>query len=147
MNFVESLSENPIYLISLFVAVLILFLLGFIISKRISSKKKKALLGTGNRAEIRFDETIRSASKVFTDKQFQGYKIFSVNGNEPEIVDKSIFVPAGLCKIELQYLDTDYTTRRISNTKTYQKELLEIDAVAGKSYKASFDENTGITLK
>ena len=136
-------ANNPNAFIMLFAGVLVLFLIFFIVIKATTSKKKNALRNTGTFAELSFNETVRLASKLVTDLQFIGYKLYSLNGAEPEIVGKSIFVPEGLCKIEIQYIDTGYATRRTSLTTVYEKQLLEFHVQRGKKYNIRFVEKTG----
>lgn len=142
-DFAELFTENPTYFVLLFCGVLLLFLLGFIISKVVTGRKKKVLRNAGNMAELEFDQMARAASKFVTDVQFMGYKIFSVNGAEPSVVGKSIFTPAGTCRIELQYIDTNYATRRASTTTVHEKQLLEFEVRGNEKYRISFDEKSG----
>lgn len=140
-DFAELFADNPSYFLMLFGGVLALFLMVFIGIRITSANKKKLLRGRGDLAELIFDQTVRVASQFVTDIQFMGYKIFSVNGVEPLVVSKSIFVPTGTCRIELQYIDTDYATRKRSLTTVYEKQLLEFEVHSNKSYRITFDEN------
>ena len=92
MDFSQIFVDNPSLFIMLFVGVLLLFLIVFIVIKVSQGKKKSQLRSQGNMAELVFDETIHPASKFVTDLQFMGYKIYSVNGSEPTVTGKSIFV-------------------------------------------------------
>jgi hypothetical protein len=147
-NFAELFADNPSMFIYLFIGVLVLFLAGFIVSKAVTGSKKKKLRAQGNTAELIFDETIRAASQFVTDLQFMGYKVYSVNDMEPVIAGTSIFVPAGSCKIELEYIDTDYATRRRSVTTVYEKQSLAFETQHGKQYMITFDkDNSSFALK
>jgi hypothetical protein len=136
----ELFTENPSLLIYLFIGVLVLFLIGFVISKIVTGNKKKKLREQNNMAELIFDATIRAASQFVTDLQFMGYKIYSVNNAAPVIAGKSIFVPAGPCKIELEYIDTDYGGRRRSITTIYEKQSLEFETKRDTQYRITFDQ-------
>ena len=139
-DFTELFKDNPTMFIYLFAGVLAFFLIGFITSKVVSGNKKKQLRAQDNMAELIFDETIRAASRFVTDLQFMGYKIYTVNNAEPVITGKSVFVPAGLCKIELEYIDTDYATRRRSVTTVYEKQSLKFETQGNKQYWITFDK-------
>ncbi|MDR0381750.1 MAG: hypothetical protein LBH86_07155 [Oscillospiraceae bacterium] len=142
-DFAELFANNPLLFVYLFTGVLVLFLIGFIISKIATNNKKKKLREQNNMAELVFDETIRAASQFVTDLQFMGYKIYSVNNAAPVIAGKSIFVPAGSCKIELEYIDTDYASRRRSVTTIYEKQSLEFKTKRDTQYRIAFDKNSG----
>jgi hypothetical protein len=107
-DFGTLLTENPNLFIGVFVGVLALFLAVFIMIKVTNEAKKKKL--KLQMAELVFDATVRPASKFVTDLQFSGYKIYSVNNNEPIVVGKSVFAPEGSCVVELEYIDTEYAT-------------------------------------
>lgn len=143
MDFSQIFVDNPNLFIMLFAGVLVMFLIVFIVIKVSQGKKKSQLRGQGNMAELVFDQTIRPVSQFVTDLQFMGYKVYSVNGIEPFITGKSIFVPAGSCAIELEYIDTDYATRRRSMTTLYGKERLTLKLQASKQYDISFNEKDG----
>jgi hypothetical protein len=142
-GFSDFFVNNPNMFIMLFAGVLVLFLLVFIVVKVITNNKKKAMRNTGAYAELSFGETVRTASMLITDVQFQGYKLYSLNGEEPKIVGKSIFVPEGLCQVEIQYIDTGYATKKVSLTTIHEKQLLEFHVEKGKKYHIHFDKKTG----
>jgi hypothetical protein len=131
-------ANNPNAFIGLFIGVLIIFLAGFIFIKMKNATKKNEL--REKMVELSFDATVRLASQFFTDLQFVGYKIYSVNGQEPTVVGQSIFVPTGTCKVELEYIDTDYFTRHISTTTLHGKQTLSLTTQKGERYKIKYDE-------
>jgi hypothetical protein len=139
-DFGSMLAGNPNLFIGLFAGVLALFLIVFILVKLADSAKKKTL--GKDTAELAFDLTVRPASKFVTDLQFAGYKIYSVNNQEPVVVGKSIFAPEGDCIVELEYIDTDYATRHRSMTTLFGKQTLELKVRKGERYKVSFDEES-----
>jgi hypothetical protein len=132
------LAENPNLFIGLFAGVLALFLVVFVLIKIANGAKKKAL--GKDMAELVFDATVRPASQFVTDLQFAGYKVYSVNNQNPVVVGKSVFAPEGACAVELEYIDTDYASRRRSMTTLYGKQTLELNVRQGARYKVSFDE-------
>lgn len=139
-NMADIIQKNPTIMYYLVGGSLGLFLLGFILLKVLAAGKKKKLRGQGSLGEIVFNQTVRPASQFATDVQFVGYKIYSVNGGQPKVVDKSIFVPQGLCEIELEFLDTEYGGRHNSITTKYGKKTLQIDVESGQKYRVSFDD-------
>ena len=141
-NLSDYLANNPNVFIVVLIGVLFLFLVVFIAIKIRTNQKKNESRRMGAFAELIFDETVRLASKLITDRQFQGYKLYSVNGIEPEILGKSIFTPEGSCRIEIQYIDTGYATRRISLTTVHEMQLLEFPVQKGSKYRIRFVEKT-----
>jgi hypothetical protein len=56
------------------------------VGKVVSANKRKRLREDNGLVEIVFDETVRAASRMITDLQFAGYKVYTVNGEEPRVV-------------------------------------------------------------
>ena len=138
MDLGSILANNPSIFIGLFVGVLVLFLAVFILIKVLNASKKKEL--REKMVELVFDATVRPASQFVTDLQFMGYKIYAVNGQEPTVVGQSVFVPTGVCRVEVEYLGTSYLTRHHSTTTLYGKQTLELTIQKGESYAVTFDE-------
>ena len=136
----ELFVSNPNLFLAIFAGVQIFFAAGFVALKVHTANRQKALRSRGDTAELIFNAVVRPASNFATDIQFTGYKIYAVNGREPETVGRSIFVEAGPCEIELEYIDTDYVTRKRSVTTVYPKRTVALDAHPGGQYRVLFDE-------
>jgi len=135
----KTLTENPNYIILLFLGVLLLFLVLFITIKVVTHHKKKKMRSQKDTAELIFDTTALSSSRFVTTAQFTGYKVYSINQNEPKIIGKSIFVPVGVCELDMEYINSDYYTKRRSVTTTYGRQVFKIEVENDKRYLISFD--------
>ena len=142
MDVQKIIEENPTLLIYVVCGVALLFVVGFIIAKVASTRKRKRLREENGLAEIAFDATVRAASRMLTDLQFAGYKVYSVNGQEPRIVGNGIVVNPGPCSIEIEYVDTDYAGRKNSLTTLYGKRTIELQAKQRTRYKVTFNKKT-----
>ena len=143
MDIQKMIEDNPGVMIGLVCGIALLFAAGFIFAKAAASRKRKRLREESGMAEIVFDKTVRAASRMITDMQFEGYKIYSVNGEEPMTAGNGVMVKPGLCTIEAEYADTDYAGRRRSATTLHGRQIIELQAGQGMSYKVSFNEKTG----
>lgn len=140
--FSQMIQDNPYFLIYLFVGAVVLVLLIFIISKVAFANKKKKMRAGGDLAEIVFAGMAMPASRVMMDAGINGYKLFAVNGAEPKVIDKSIFVPEGPCVIDLEYLETINVTNRRSSTTSYGRQTVQLEAKKGAQYKLGYNTKT-----
>ena len=142
-KFQKLIEENPTMLIYLVGGVAALFIVGFVAGKIVSTQKRKRLREESGMAEILFDATVRFAGRMITDAQFAGYKVYSVNGAEPRIVGKGLVVAPGACTIEVEYVNTDYASRKRSLTTLHGKRTVQLQAESGGQYRVVFDQNDG----
>ena len=143
MDFQKMIEDNPNILIFLVCGIALLFVIGFIVAKVVGARKRKRLREEKGLVEIVFDADVRFASRMITDLQFSGYKIYSVNGLEPQIIGKGLIVRPGACSIEIEYIDSDYASRRRSLTTLHGKQVIELQVDEGKMYSMTFNEKTG----
>ena len=143
MDIQKMIEDNPSLMIYLVCGIALLFVAGFIAAKAASSRKRKRLREESGMTEIIFDKTVRAASRMITDMQFEGYKVYSVNGEEPMTAGNGIMVKPGPCRIELEYADTDYASRRRSVTTLHGRQIIELEAGQGMRFKVTFNEKTG----
>ena len=143
MDIQKLIEDNPSLMIYLVCGVALLFIAGFIMAKIVNARKRKKLREEKGMAEIVFDSNVLPASRMVTDLQFAGYKVYSVNGQEPKLVGKGIVVDSGKCSIEIEYIDTEYSNRRKSLTTLYGKQMLELNVEKGIRYKVTFNEKEG----
>ena len=143
MDINKLIQENPNILIYTFAGVVVLFLAFFIISKVVSGRKVKALLAQPGMVHILFAENAMPASGVLTDTQFSGFKVYSFNGEKPKLIGKSMVVPKGECRLEVQYINTEYMSNRRSTTTVYDKQTLEFTAKEGVCYKVKYNTGPG----
>jgi hypothetical protein len=141
-SFAQMIQSNPYFLLYLFAGAVALILVIFIISKVVSANKKKKMRAGGDLAEIVFAGTALPASRVMMDTGVNGYKLFTVNGAEPKVIDKSIFVPVGPCVIDLEYLETIAVTNRRSTTTSYGRRTVQLEAKKGVQYKLGYNTKT-----
>ena|GEM_PF-2993261 len=132
----ELILENPTLFIGLILFISVALILIQIIASMKGKKKKNERLANEDIVEIAFDDAIFPASKVFVDMGLSGYKIFTVNNQEPCIINSSLLVPSGEAVIDLQRI---IYARLTKETNIFKQQKISLHLERGTKYLIEYD--------